>query len=79
MPIWTLTYNGVEKSCSDWGLTAKPVIKTRDRSETVFSFRLAGAAPEAGVPFPFRAQVIIRQNPIPDAPDTIDQFTRQPV
>lgn len=62
MSLWTLTYNGTEKACADWGLTARPVIRTRDRSETTISFWMAGAAPEAGAPFPFQAQVIIRQN-----------------
>jgi len=64
--MWTITYdNGsgpVEKSCADWGLTARPVIKTRDRSPTEVSFRMAGAAPEGSIPFPFKAKVIIKQN-----------------
>ena len=51
--MWTLTYNGLEKSCAAWGLTARPAIRTRDRSPTEFRFRMAGAAPEAGVPFGF--------------------------
>jgi hypothetical protein len=62
--MWTLTYNGTEQSAAAWGLTARPVIKTRDRSPTEFSFRMAGAAPEGTIPFPFKAQVIIRQNRI---------------
>ena len=80
--IWTITYdNGtgaVEKPAAAWGLTAQPFIRTRDRSETVFSFRMAGAAPEGAIPFPHylsllktglpaataesRARVIIKQN-----------------
>ncbi|HSY18247.1 MAG TPA: hypothetical protein VK815_07940, partial [Candidatus Acidoferrales bacterium] len=66
MPLWTITYdNGsgpVEKSAADWGLNAQPVIRTRDRSETVFSFRMAGADPAGIIPFPFKSQVIIKQN-----------------
>ena len=50
--VWTITFNGVEKTCAAWGLTARPQIKTRDRSPTQFSFRMAGAAPEAAIPFP---------------------------
>ena len=60
--IWTITYGGVEKSCAAWGLTARPRIGTRDRQPTSFSFRMAGAAPESGVPFPFKAEVILKQN-----------------
>jgi hypothetical protein len=60
--MWTITYNGTEQSAAGWGLTAKPVIRTRDRSPTEISFRMAGAAPEGLIPFPFKAQVIIRQN-----------------
>lgn len=62
MSVWTITYGGVEQSAADWGLNAHPVITTRDRSATRISFRMAGAAPENGVPFPFKAQVVIRQN-----------------
>lgn len=62
MGIWTITYGGVEKSCADWGLTARPAISTRDRSPTKFTFRMAGAALENGVPFPFKAEVKIKQN-----------------
>jgi len=64
--VWTITYdNGtgaVEKSAADWGLNSQPVIRTRDRSATVLSFRMAGAAPEGDIPFPFKAKVIIKQN-----------------
>jgi hypothetical protein len=60
--MWTITYAGTEQSAAAWGLTARPVIKTRDRMPTEISFRMAGAAPEAAIPFPFKAQVIIRQN-----------------
>jgi hypothetical protein len=60
--VWTITYNSVEQSAAAWGLTAQPRIKTRDRSPTEFSFRMAGAAPEIGVPFPFKAKVVIQQN-----------------
>jgi len=64
--VWTITYDSgsgpVEQSAAAWGLNAQPVIRTRDRSETVFSFRMAGAAPEGGIPFPFKAKVIIKQN-----------------
>lgn len=53
--IWTITYDdgtgAVEKSASDWGLNAQPIIRTRDRSETVFSFRMAGADPAGSIPF----------------------------
>lgn len=49
--VWTITYGGTEQSCAAWGLTAKPKIKTHDRSPTQFSFCMAGAAPEAAVPF----------------------------
>ena len=59
---WTITYSGVEQSAAAWGLNAAPKITTRDRSATKISFRMAGAAPENGVPFPFKAQVVIRQN-----------------
>ncbi|HEV2693414.1 MAG TPA: hypothetical protein VG347_11010 [Verrucomicrobiae bacterium] len=66
MPLWTITYDSgsgpVEKSAAAWGLNAQPVIKTRDRSETVFSFRMAGADPAVSIPFLFRSKVIIRQN-----------------
>ena len=60
--IWTITYGGVEKAAADWGLTARPVIKTRDRSPTSFSFRMHAASPETAIPFPFKSQVIIKQN-----------------
>ena len=60
--IWTITYNGTEQSAAAWGFNAQPVIRTRDRSPTRFSFFMAGAAPESGIPFPFKAQVNIRQN-----------------
>ena len=64
--VWTITYdNGsgpVEKAAADWGLNAQPIIRTRDRSPTTFSFRMAGAAPEGGIPFPFKSKVIIKQN-----------------
>jgi hypothetical protein len=64
--MWTITYdNGsgpVEQSTAAWGLNARPVIKTRDRSPTEISFRMAGAAPEGSIPFPFKARVIIKQN-----------------
>jgi len=60
--MWTITYNGTEQSAAAWGLTAAPKIKTRDRSPTEISFRMAGAPPEGAVPFPFKAQVVIRQN-----------------
>ena len=60
--MWTITYNGTEQSAAAWGLTAQPKIRTRDRSPTEFSFRMAGAPPEGAIPFPFRAQVVIRQN-----------------
>ena len=60
--MWTITYNGTEQSAAQWGLTAAPRIRTRDRSPTQISFRMAGAAPESTIPFPFKAQVIIRQN-----------------
>jgi len=80
--VWTITYNdgtgAVEKSAADWGLNAQPIIRTRDRSETVFGFRMAGAAPEGAIPFPnfqelviggmavatamTRAKIIIKQN-----------------
>ncbi len=62
MGFWTITYGGVEKTAADWGLNANPVIKTRDRSPTMFSFRMAGAAPEGAIPFPFKAEVTIKQN-----------------
>jgi hypothetical protein len=78
MSVWTITYNGVEQAAADWGLNAQPIIRTRDRSETVFSFRMAGAAPEGGIPFPhypalikagvaaatamIQAKIIIKQN-----------------
>ena len=66
MAVWTITYDAgsgpVEKAAADWGLTADPVIRTRDRSETVVRFRMAGAAPEGAIPFPFQAKVVIRQN-----------------
>ncbi len=62
MSVWTITCNGTEQSAAAWGLTAQPRIRTRDRSPTEISFRLAGAAPENGVPFPFRSEVIIRSN-----------------
>lgn len=60
--MWTITYNGAEQSAAAWGLNARPVIKTRDRMPTEISFRMAGAAPEGAIPFPFKAQVVIRQN-----------------
>ena len=60
--MWTITYNGTEQSAAAWGLTAQPKIRTRDRSPTEFSFRMAGAPPEGTIPFPFKAQVVIRQN-----------------
>ena len=64
--VWTITYDdgsgAVEKAAADWGLNSQPVIRTRDRSATLFSFRMAGAAPEGGIPFPFKAKVIIKQN-----------------
>lgn len=60
--VWTITYNGTEQAAADWGLNAQPVIRTRDRSPTSISFRMAGVAPEGSVPFPFQAKVIIRQN-----------------
>ena len=63
-PVWTITYLGTEQSAAQWGLTAKPVMRTRDRSPTEFRFRMAGAPPEGTIPFPFKAQVIIRQNRI---------------
>ncbi len=50
-PVITITYGGVEQSAAAWGLTARPKITTRDRSPTVFSFRMAGADPAGGVPF----------------------------
>jgi len=62
MSVWTITYAGAEQSVAAWGLTAQPKIKTRDRSPTEISFRMAGAAPEGAIPFPFKAQVIIRSN-----------------
>jgi hypothetical protein len=66
MAVWTITYNDgsgpVEKAAADWGLNAQPVIRTRDRTETVFSFRMAGANPAGSIPFPFKAEVTIRQN-----------------
>jgi len=62
MSVWTITYAGTEQSAAAWGLNALPKIKTRDRSPTEISFRLAGAAPEGAIPFPFKAQVVIRQN-----------------
>jgi hypothetical protein len=50
--VWTITYGGQpEQSCAAAGLTAAPRIRTRDRSPTEISFRMAGAAPEGGVPF----------------------------
>ena len=52
-PVVTITYAGTEQSAAAWGLTAQPRIKTRDRSPTEISFRMAGAAPENGVPFNF--------------------------
>lgn len=61
-PVWTITYLGTEKSAADWGLNAQPRIRTRDRSPTRFSFQLAGYTLETAVPFPFRAEVIIKQN-----------------
>lgn len=61
-PVWTIQYAGTEQSAAAWGLTAKPIIRTRDRSPTQISFRMAGAAPEGSIPFPFQSQVIIRQN-----------------
>ena len=64
--VWTITYdNGsgpVEQSAAAWGLNAQPIIRTLDRSPTTFSFRMAGAAPEGGIPFPFKSKVIIKQN-----------------
>ncbi len=64
--VWTITYDSgsgpVEQSMAAWGLTAKPVIRTRDRAPTSFSFRMAGAAPEGSIPFPFKAKVTIKQN-----------------
>jgi hypothetical protein len=61
-PVWTITYNGLEQSCAAWGLNARPIIRTRDRMPTSISFRMAGADPALGVPFPFKSQVIIKQN-----------------
>ena len=61
-PVWTITYNGSEQSAAAWGLTAQPRILTRDRSPTEISFRMAGAAPEGAIPFPFQAKVVIKQN-----------------
>ncbi len=58
--VWTITYNGSEQAAAAWGLTARPVIRTRDRSPTQISFRMAGADPASAVPFPFQAQVIIK-------------------
>jgi hypothetical protein len=60
--MWTIEYLGTEQSAAAWGLTAQPKIRTRDRSPTEISFRMAGADPAAAIPFPFQAQVIIRQN-----------------
>ena len=62
MSLWTLTYNGVEQPAAAWGLNAAPCIGTRDRSPTEIRFRMAGAAPELALPFPFKAQVVIRSN-----------------
>jgi hypothetical protein len=60
MDVWTITYNGAEQTATAWGLNAQPVIRTRDRSPTKFSFRMAGFAPEGAVPFPYQAQVVIK-------------------
>lgn len=61
-PVWTLEYQGLEQAAADWGLNASPLIRTRDRSPTTMSFRLAGADPVDALPFAFRGKVIIRQN-----------------
>jgi hypothetical protein len=65
-PVWTITYdsgNGpVEQSAAAWGLTAQPRIRTRDRSPTEISFRLAGADPAGAIPFPFKSKIVIKQN-----------------
>jgi len=58
-PVITLTYAGIEQSAAAWGLNARPVIKTRDRSPTEISFRMAGSAPEAGVPFNFYPAMLL--------------------
>ena len=59
--VWTITYGGTEKTAAAWGLNARPLIRTRDRSETVISFQMAGQAPEGTMPFAFQAQVTIKQ------------------
>ena len=46
-PVWTITYAGTEQSAAAWGLNAQPRIRTRDRSPTEISFRMAGADPAA--------------------------------
>ena len=69
--VWTLTYNNgggaVEQTCAAWGLTAKPVIKTRDRNATGFSFRMVGAAPEGTMPFPFYPALLAAGNSVANA------------
>lgn len=59
--VWTITYLGTEKTAAAWGLNAQPRIRTRDRSETVISFRMANTAPESAIPIPFQGKVIIKQ------------------
>ena len=58
--VITITYgfdtSAVEQTAAAWGVNAAPKITTRDRSPTVFSFKMAGAAAEDGVPFKFYPQ-----------------------
>jgi hypothetical protein len=62
MGTWTIQYSGTEKSAAAWGLTAAPVWRARTQAAQQFSFQMPGADPAGASPFPFEAQVIIRQN-----------------
>lgn len=64
MGVWTITYAGTEKSASDWGLNADPVLRYALMQAGQFAFTVAGGDPAAATPFPFEALVTIRQNRI---------------
>ena len=60
--VWTIEYDGTEQAAADWGLSAQPVITTRDRMPTVFAFKLPALRITAAPPIPWKGKVIIRQN-----------------
>lgn len=61
MMNWTITYNGVEKTFADWGLS-QPVRTLLSHGQDEFTFTADGANADAAAAFPFRSTLLVRRD-----------------